>query len=476
MKIHLTAVCGVGMAPLAVALKKMGHDVRGSDNQAYAPMSEVLADAGIPLLEGFDASNLSPRPDLVVVGNAVPRTNPEAVEVERLAIERISFPEAVARYLIRDSRSLVVAGTHGKTTTTGMLAFVLDALGFDPGYLVGGRVLDLDQFARAGSGDFFVVEGDEYDSAYFDKRPKFVHYRPRGVILTSIEFDHADIYRNVGEVESAFETLLSLTPGDAPVVACGEYESIRRVVSRAGRDIAAWYGGTPDMDWSYRNLQVAATETRFDVFYRDTHEQALRIPLPGAMNAANATAVFAMARSISIEPSRIAAALSLYRGAARRQQLIGEPGGVAVIDDFAHHPTAVRATLMAIAARYPSRRLVAAFEPRSNTSRRAVFQDDYADALSCASLVAISEVFAKANDPLAQSEMLSTERLIRDLDSRGTHAWTASGPDAILERLVTEIAPADVVVCMSNGAFGNLAKRLVSALRSRFAPAGTVDP
>lgn len=466
MRIHLTAICGVGMAPLAVALKQMGHDVTGSDHQAYAPMSEVLAQAGVRILEGFDAANLAPRPDLVIIGNAVPRTNPEAQEVERLAIERVSFPEAVAKYLIGESQSLVVAGTHGKTTTTGMLAFCLDALGMEPGYLVGGRILDLENFARAGRGDVFVVEGDEYDSAYFDKRPKFVHYRPGGVILTSVEFDHADIYRNVADVEAAFETLLSITPKDAPVVACGDYESVRRVAKRAGRSGVAWYGEAADAVWGYRNLEVGVEETRFDVYYRGVREETVKIALAGAMNAANATAVFAMARAIGIDARRIAAALPLYRGAARRQQLIGEHRGIAVIDDFAHHPTAVRSTLAAITARYPSRRIVAVFEPRSNTSRRAVFQDDYAAALAGASVAAISEVFAKPNDPLAKTEMLSTARLVEDLARCGTRAWTAKDPDAILARLLGELAAGDVVVCMSNGAFGNIAKRLAAALRS----------
>jgi len=464
MRIHLTAVCGVGMAPLAVALKEAGHDVTGSDIQAYPPMSEVLASAGIRILEGFSAKHLEPRPDLVVIGNAVPKTNPEAQEVERAGIARISFPEAVARFLIDGSRSLVVAGTHGKTTTTGMMAFVLDAAGVEPGYLVGGRVPDLGEFARAGAGRYFVVEGDEYDSAYFDKRPKFIHYRPYGVILTSIEFDHADIYRDADHVESAFADLLRLLKPESPLVACAEYESIRRVTGRVGVARVIWYGRDSVADWSYRDVRTVGGETHFEALYRGFPESTLKLSIPGEMNAANALAVYAMMRELDIDRTAVADALRRYKGAARRQQLVGEADGITVIDDFAHHPTAVRLTLDAIGERFPGRRLVAVFEPRSNTSRRAVFQDAYAEALSAASIAAVSAVYAKPNDPLSAEQMLSTDRLVADLAKRDTHAWAAEGPDAILARLPDDLRPGDVVVCMSNGSFGNLPRRLLALL------------
>jgi len=466
-RIHLTAVCGVGMAPLAVALKQAGHDVTGSDVQAYPPMSEVLASAGITVLEGFSARHLEPRPDVVVIGNAVPKSNPEAQEVERASIPRISFPEAVARFLIDESRSLVVAGTHGKTTTTGMLAFVLEAAGLQPGYLVGGRVPDLGEFARTGGGQYFVVEGDEYDSAYFDKRPKFIHYRPFGVILTSIEFDHADIYRDADHVESAFADLLGLLKSDSPLIACGDYESTRRVAGRVGGLRPIWYGRDSELEWSYRDVRTVGEETHFEALRRGFPEATLRLSIPGEMNAANALAVYAMTRELGVDKAAVANALRRYRGAARRQQLVGEAGGITVIDDFAHHPTAVRLTLDAIRKRFPGRRVVAVFEPRSNTSRRAVFQDAYAEALAAASVAAVSAVYAKPNDPLRPEEMLSTDRLVENLAAKGTRAWCAEGPDAILARLPEELRPGDVVVCMSNGSFGNLPRRLLSLLGTR---------
>jgi UDP-N-acetylmuramate: L-alanyl-gamma-D-glutamyl-meso-diaminopimelate ligase len=464
LRIHLTAVCGVGMAPLAVALKQAGHEVTGSDVQAYPPMSEVLASAGIRIQEGFSPLHLEPRPDLVVIGNAVPKTNPEAQEIERLGIPRISFPEAVARFLIGSSRSLVVAGTHGKTTTTGMLSFVLDTAGLEPGYLVGGRVPDLGEFARAGSGRYFVVEGDEYDSAYFDKRPKFIHYRPYGVILTSIEFDHADIYRDAAHVESAFADLLALLNAESPLVACGEYDSIRRVVERVGVARVAWYGRDASAEWSYRDVRLVGNETHCEALHRGFPDATLRLAIPGEMNAANALAVYAMTRELGIDRAAVMDGLRRYRGAARRQQLVGEAGDITVIDDFAHHPTAVRMTLDAMRKRFPGRRLVAVFEPRSNTSRRAVFQDAYADALSGAAIAAISAVYAKPNDPLTSDQMLSTDRLVADLERRNTHAWSAQGPDAILARLPSDLRRGDVVVCMSNGSFGNLPRRLLDLL------------
>jgi UDP-N-acetylmuramate: L-alanyl-gamma-D-glutamyl-meso-diaminopimelate ligase len=462
--IHLTAICGVGMAPLAVALKRAGYRVTGSDKQAFPPMSRVLADAGIPIREGFAPENLEPRPDLVIVGNAVTATNAEAVAVEKLGIPRMSFPEAVGRFLIGNSKSLVVAGTHGKTTTTGMLAVALEGAGVEPGYLVGGLIPDLGELACVGAGTYFAIEGDEYDTAYFDKRPKFLHYRPQGVILTSVEFDHADIYRDEAHVEEAFGRLLDLLGTKGPLVACADYAAIRRLVAARDRLQTVWYGAGEHDGWTYRNVRELGDTTVFDALHNGKIEATLALSLHGEMNAANATAVYALTRALGLDSGRVTTAIARYRGGARRQEKIGERGGIVVIDDFAHHPTAVRKTLEAMARRYAGRRLVAVFEPRSNTSRRAVFQEAYAEALSLASIAAVSSVYAKQNDPLKPSEMLSTERLVADLGLRGTDAWCADGPDEILARLPAQLRAGDVVLCMSNGAFGNLPRRLLALL------------
>jgi UDP-N-acetylmuramate: L-alanyl-gamma-D-glutamyl-meso-diaminopimelate ligase len=461
------------MAPLAVMLKAAGHQVTGSDQAAFPPMSDVLARSGIEILSGFSADHLDPAPDLVVVGNAVPSSNPEAVAAEAARLPKMSFPEAVSRFFLADRKSLVVSGTHGKTTTTGMLARALQVAGLDPGFLVGGLVRDLGDFAKAGSGEFFVVEGDEYDSAYFDKRPKFVHYRPHAAILTSIEFDHADIYRDLDHVKSAFADLVDLVPDGSPLVACSDYPAVVEVSARAAAKPVT-YGLGNEGDWQVRDLRESESGTEFAATYAPRGKIAVdstpvRMRLGGAMNALNGLAVFALCRELGVDASAVLDALAGYEGAARRQEIVGRPGGIVVIDDFAHHPTAVLSTLGAVRGAYPGKRLVAVFEPRSNTSRRAVFQERYLEALSAADLVAISEVFAKANDPLTPEQMLSTDRLVDELCAGGKSAWAAGGPDAILERLTAEVRAGDVVVCMSNGAFGGLPRRLVAAIEQRVA-------
>ncbi len=465
--IHMLAVCGMGMAPLAIMLKDAGFHVTGSDKAAYPPMSDALVEAGIDVMLGFGPENLEPRPDLVVVGNSLPRTNVEAVEVERLGIERISFPETLARYFLDGRRSLVVAGTHGKTTTSGMLARALQTAGLDPGYLVGGRVRDLGRLAYAGTGEHFVVEGDEYDTAYFDKGPKFLHYRPSAAIVTSVEFDHADIYRDVEHVKSSFRKLAAILPAGAPMIACADYPHLLDALAGAGSGRLITYGSAPEAEWRAEHVEVTADATTFAAVRNGHTEDRLRLALPGVMNAHNALSVYALCRELDIDRGAVAEALAGYLGAARRQELIGNAAGVTIIDDFAHHPTAVQATLSALSERYSGRRLVAVFEPRSNTSRRSVFQQRYAEALAVADNVALSAVFAKENDPLAEDEMLSTDRLIADLGAVGVGAWTAADPDRILERLIEEVRPDDVIVCMSNGAFGNLPRRLLAALADK---------
>jgi len=462
------------MAPLACMLKQAGYRVTGSDNAAFPPMSGVLADAGIKVLEGFDACHLSPAPDLVIVGNAVPRSNVEAAEAERLQLEKMSFPQALARFFIADRASLVVAGTHGKTTTTGMLASALLAAGENPGYLVGGLVRDLGDFASCGSGRYFVIEGDEYDCAYFDKRPKFIHYRPAAAIVTSIEFDHADIYRDLDHVKSAFSSFAQLVAADGVVVGCGDCPSVAETIGAASPARLVSYGFGDGNDWQARGLETDDGVTSFGVAWRGRDEGVVKLRLAGKMNVLNALATFALCRELGVDAARVREALASYRGAARRQELIGEAAGVAVIDDFAHHPTAVEATLEAMRRMFAGRRLIAVFEPRSNTSRRAVFQHRYAAALSSADVAVVSTVYAKSNDPLSAEQVLSTEELVAELGRAGTEAWSANGPEAILQMLPPRLARGDVVVCMSNGVFGNLPRRLVDALGSATASDLTV--
>jgi len=474
--IHLVSICGVGMAPLAVLLKKAGYHVTGSDKAAYPPMCDVLRAAGIEIQKGFAPEHLDPQPDLVIVGNAVPRDNPEALRVEQDGLAKMSFPEAVAEFFIRDRRSLVVSGTHGKTTTTGMLARVLDDAQLRPGYLIGGLVSDLGEFARAGTGEYFVIEGDEYDSAYFDKRPKFVHYRPHAAIVTSIEYDHADIYDDMEAIRVAFAGLAGQVPPEGFIIVNGDYTDIVDTIkpNTAARYIS--YGMESKNDWTVVGLESSAQGISFEARYRDKVEARVSLQVPGEMNALNALAVFAMCRELGLPDQPILFGLSQFQGAARRQEKIGEVDGIVIIDDFAHHPTAVGLTLDAIRASYVGHRLVAVFEPRSNTSRRSIFQEQYTAALERADLTVVSAVYAKENDPLSADQSLSTDRIVADLIAAGRSAWTADGPDAILPRLAAELRSGDVVVCMSNGAFGGLPKRLVAELSSGAASELTIQP
>lgn len=460
--IHFIAICGVGMAPMAVMLRDAGYHITGSDVATYPPMGDMLQQAGIEVKLGFDAANLEPRPDLVVVGNAVSRGNPEAQAVEALGIEKTSFPAALGRFFLGSvGRSLVVAGTHGKTTTTGMLAHCLAVAGADPGYLVGGLVRDLGKLAAAGAGEYFVVEGDEYDTAYFDKGPKFLHYKPSAVILTSVEFDHADIYTDVEHVKSSFRKLAGILPSNGPLVGCVDYPHLLAAIERAGRYRFVPYGLKSPDGWEPRAITVGPEGSEFELFWKGRRETRVKISLGGAMNVLNATAVYALCRELGVEIGAVAEGLITYKGAARRQELVGERDGITVLDDFAHHPTAVGLTLAAMRARFPNRRLWAVFEPRSNSSRRAVFQQAYGEALAGADAIALSEVFRKENDPLKPEEMLSTDRLVSELSAKGRTAWTAAGPEEILARLRKELRSGDVVVCMSNGAFGGLPRKLL---------------
>jgi len=462
--IHFTAICGVGMAPMAVMLRDAGYHITGSDIATYPPMGEMLREAGIDVQIGFDAKNLEPRPDLVVVGNAVSRNNPEAQAVEALGIEKTSFPAALGRFFLgKGGRSLVVAGTHGKTTTTGMLAHCLATAGANPGYLVGGLVRDLGKLAAAGGGEYFCVEGDEYDTAYFDKGPKFLHYKPSAVILTSVEFDHADIYTDVEHVKSAFRKLAGIVPANGPLIGCVDYPHLLSAIDKAGSYRFVPYGMKSPDGWEPRSIRVGPEGSEFELFWKGRRDTNLRLSLVGSMNALNATAVYGLCRELGIELGAVTEGLATYKGAARRQEIVGEANGFTVVDDFAHHPTAVGLTIAAIRGRFPGRRLWAIFEPRSNTSRRAVFQRAYAEALAGADAVALSAVFRKENDPLKPEEMLSTDTLIADLSARGIPAWTEAGPDEILARLRGELREGDVVLCMSNGAFGGLPRKLLAA-------------
>ncbi len=464
--VHLIAVAGVGMTALAGLLKARGARVRGSDEQVYPPMSDVLADLGIEVIEGYRAENLEPRPDLVIVGNKISRGNPEAEALLESSIPYRSMPSALGELFLAEKRSLVVAGTHGKSTSTAMLATVLRSAGRDPSMMVGGHALDFGGNFALGGGEHFVIEGDEYDSAFFDKRPKFVHYRPAAAILTAIEFDHADIYADLDAIKQSFRELVALLPAAAPLVVNASFPEAVAVAGE-GEQCAVETFAAQGADWTYADLHDSGGRTVFSIYRRGGREGEVALRAPGYINVWNAMGVYALARAEGLRHDEVAAGLEEFRGVARRQELVGEWGGVTLYDDFAHHPTAVRGVLEAMRARFAERRLWALFEPRSNTSRRAVFQEAYAEALALADRVIVAEVFRKQSDVVRPEEELSTSRLVADLGASGCTASVAADATEISKTVLAEVAAGDVVVMMSNGAFGGLRRRLTDGLVER---------
>ena len=462
--VHLVAIAGVAMAALAGMLKQRGLRVTGSDEKIYPPMSTLLERLGIAVLEGFRPDNLTPPPDLVIIGNKVSRSNAEVQGVLAAGLPYLSLPEALGEFFLAGRRSLVVVGTHGKTTSTAMLGWVLERAGRDPGVMVGGESLDFGGNFKLGAGEFFVIEGDEYDSAFFDKGPKFLHYRPSAAILTAVEFDHADIYRDLDAVKHAFHRFVDLLPPGAPLVVAQDFPHAVAIAGGARGARVSSFGVSATAEWQLGGLRDLGAATAFRVRRGGADEGELRIKAPGRINALNGLGVYVLAREIGLTHAEIAPGLATFSGVARRQEIVGELSGVTLIDDFAHHPTAVAGTLEAIRQRYPQRRLWALFEPRSNTSRRRVFQQDYVDALSAADQVLLAAVVRKESDQVPESELFSPEQLVDDLRRRGRAARCGESSDAIAATVAGEARPGDVVVMMSNGDFGGLRRKLVAAL------------
>ncbi|HLK12515.1 MAG TPA: Mur ligase domain-containing protein [Candidatus Binatia bacterium] len=461
MRVHLIAACGVGMSALAALLRAAGHVVTGSDEHVYPPASTLLAQLGVAVMPGYDPARLVGA-DLVVCGNAVRRTNPEAEAAAASGVRVVSFPQALAELFLTGRRPMVVAGTHGKTTSAAMLAWVLARCGRDPGFLVGGAPRDLPSSAAIGTGSWFVVEGDEYDSAYFDKDPKFLHYRPELLLLTAVEFDHADIYRDLEHVKGAFRRLVALLPAGAPLAVCGDFPHALDVAA-AARARLRRFGLGAENPWRVTDL-VDDGRTRFVVREGDRAVCRVALGVPGPINARNALGVLLLAAEAGVGWEEGAAALAEFHGVRRRQEVVAEVRGVTVIDDFAHHPTAVAGTLAALRLRYPGRRLRAVFEPRSNTSRRRVFQREFCDALAAADEVVLAAVFAKPSDPIPAEERLDPEEIAAALERRGVAARTVDGVPAIRDYLVGSARPGDVVAIMSNGAFGGLPALVAAGL------------
>lgn len=465
--VHLMGICGTAMASLAGLLQERGYKVTGSDQNVYPPMSTQLERIGIAIMEGYRRENLRQRPDLVIVGNVITRRHEEAVALLESDIPFTSLPSAMGQLVIGHRHSIVVAGTHGKTTTTSMMSWIADQQGLKPGFMIGGIPKNFGQSYRVPEGDWFVIEGDEYDTAFFDKVPKFLHYRPRSVILTSVEFDHADIYRDLEHVKEAFAQLIELIPDGGALVTAAEDTNIKDLLAReknrlseAGCRVVSY--GLEQGDYTARAIQASASETEFEVHRAGKTPQKIKMSIIGEYNVKNALAAFALSETLGFDMVKVVRALEMFQGVKRRQEIIGRPNDITIIEDFAHHPTAVRQTIETIQRRYPNARVHSVFEPRSATSRRNVFQNEYAEALGVAHAVFLPQPFNQASIP--EGQRFSSEKLLADLQGKGVDAHLCADVDAIVAELKRRAGPGDVILIMSNGGFGGIYDKLLKQL------------
>jgi UDP-N-acetylmuramate: L-alanyl-gamma-D-glutamyl-meso-diaminopimelate ligase len=462
--VHLIGICGTAMASLAGMLKQRGLRVTGSDAAAYPPMSGFLAALGIPVAQPYAEANLKPRPDMVVVGNAISRGNPELEYVLDERIPMRSLPQVLQEYFLRGRQPIVVAGTHGKTTTTSMLAWIFETAGLKPSFLVGGIAENFNSSFGVRQGRHFIIEGDEYDTAFFDKGPKFLHYMPDSAILTSVEFDHADIYPDLNAVKTAFKRLVNLIPRRGLLVAWDGSPNVDECISRAFCRVER-YGLSERADWQVRELRYEPGRTTWAVFRGGERWADFEFPLAGEYNVLNATAAAAMASGYGIAPETVLTALITFKSVKRRLEVKAEVNGVTIIDDFAHHPTAIAGTLRALRAAYPGRRLWVLFEPRSNTLRRKVFESNLIDSLALADQVVIAGVYRA--DAIPEAQRLSVAAVVNGLAQAGKPARELPDADAIVAAIAPELRPGDVVAILSNGGFGGIYDKLPQRLNLR---------
>ncbi len=463
--VYLIGICGTGMGSLAGLFHEAGFHLRGSDAATWPPMSDRLAAMQIPVQEGYAAENLDPQPDVVVVGNACTPTHPEAARAREEGWPQLSLPEAVSEFFIRDRRSLVVAGTHGKTTTTSLLAHVFRSAGRDPGFLVGGVMNNGNVSYAVGSGPHFIIEGDEYDTAYFDKRPKFLHYKPRTGIVTSVEFDHADIYASMDDYREAFGAFAAQIPEDGLLVLCADDPEVAALTTKTKGRVSTYGLERSDVNVTAVRISTGSDGQRFDLMVDDVVQGRVWLPLSGQHNLLNALAVATVALDEGLDIHELTEGFGTFQGIQRRQQIRGEAGGVIVVDDFAHHPTAVRATVQAAAERWPSRRVVAVFEPRSNSSRRKVFEEGYATAFDQAGAVFLSRPPFRHND--RPEDFMDVDAVIDRIRQRRIPADSAEGAELLLPLILEEMRPGDVALIMSNGGFGGIHDKLLRSLEAQ---------
>ena len=459
-KIHMIAACGTGMGALACMLQDLGYDVTGSDQDVYPPMSDFLKAKGIKLFKGFNPDNIDPATDLVVVGNAVFKTNLEAVATMDRNIAFCSMPQALNFFAAAGKKIILVTGTHGKTTTSSLMAHVLNEAGLDPSFMIGGIVKDFGGNYRIGRGDFIVIEGDEYDTAFFDKGPKFMHYSPHITIITGVEFDHADIFRDLDHVRQIFTTFVQGLSKESLVLAYGDDVNLDGILLHCGCNIQRY--GDNAGEWACAGINVRDGKSVFKVKDPQGKEMELTTHLMGHHNIMNALAVIAASKKINIPDRILADALMSFSGIKRRQEVRGVKNGITVMDDFAHHPTAVRETLKAVRPFYTKGRIIAVFEPRTNSSMRAVFQKIYPESFDGADLVCVRRPSKIEKIPVG--ERLSPEQLVLDICERGIDAFLFDDTDAIIDFLVRGAEKNDLMLIMSNGGFDNIHARLLERL------------
>ena len=457
--LHFLGIAGTGMGTVAAMFRKIGLQVTGSDQAVYPPMSDFLRDQGITFHEGYAEKNLSPKPDLAVVGNALSRGNPELEAVLSHRIPFVSLPELLRGWFLYKTRNLVVSGTHGKTTTSTMLAFLLEKAGLHPSWFIGGVPLDLPAGCHHGTGPFWVLEGDEYDTSFADKRSKFLQYLPELVILNNVEFYHADIYPDLAAIQKSFRQLLQQVPLNGLALINADDPNTLAVAQDAPCEILE-VGSGPQAAASYQILKADATGSRFTL-----HGQEFHLQLAGRHNVHNASMALCAAHTLGISLGQLASILPNFKGVRRRLEVRAEANGITVVDDFGHHPSALRESIAALRAKYPGRRLWALFEPRSNTTRRGIFQNELAQSLSAADGVYITEIARK--DQIDPEMRLDPKKIADDISKAGRESFYLPGPDEILKDLLPRLKSGDVVAVFTNGSFGGLVGKLATALQKK---------
>ena len=463
-RIHLIGICGTAMATLGAMLKDAGYDVTGSDEGMYPPMSDFLAQKRIDAREGYDAARLLPSPDLVVVGNALSRGNPEIEYTLDSRLPFMSLPETIKTFFLRQKTSIVVTGTHGKTTTTSMISWCLASAELQPDFLIGGIAENFQSSYGLNGGEYFVIEGDEYDSAFFDKGPKFLHYLPYIAVVGNVEFDHADIYDDLDAVKLQFRRFVNLIP-QSGFLAVGADSPAAGEVCVNSLCRKETFGIETDCDWTAKDIEQRAGGCEFEIVYKGKPFTRVCLKMFGNYNIKNALGTAAVLNHIGVAPDAIRKGLETFAGVRRRMQLRAEAAGIRIYEDFAHHPTAVSETIKAARAAFRPQRIWAIYEPRSATSRRNIFQREIAEALGLADCVAIPALFRPEKVP--DAERLDENRLINDLRTMGRAAWNPGTVDGIIEKVCEESRPGDFIIIMSNGGFGGIYEKLTNALLSR---------